>query len=688
MDRLLDRTKENESTNSRISKARSEAEGKLYAIKTQLTNSTPSTEVDDALKKVRLLLARVSRTNTFATAESTELLMKDIQSLDSETRSLRESASPNPRPSPRSSTELKSNLIFNSRSQPMKGYPLNTPAGRNSVRYTQQDHGSSVIQGRYSGIVDASILTQISERRQSEIPNQDAPNIADVLDSPQNPFLPPSDFSGTILPTGFQNARTPLLGSLTPASQNIQPPPVPATSSGSHAPPVPPVPPVPPAPPAPPVPQNLSGSHAPPIPPVSTISTNYLPSKRESMAKTIVSAESHPTSVVMPSKVGSSSSFGISKSDSYASNHSCPGTPKPVNSPSLRPRSPPPSPPIRPRSPLSLPTRQGSPPPSLPTRPGSPPPSPPHSRISRPSNCSSSVSNNIGQIKSRTESVEALSDGSDDPNGDPVEFCGSIPKSLHSCDNQQESEARQYDAQCKQSIIASCNLQANGDASPILPPASVPSVSLPPAVPSLPPSVSPVSSIPAVPVPPSIPSVPSSVPPPVPTSTSTSVPSVPAVPPSVPPSTSASVPSVPSVPASVPSVPTSTPVPASGNQGKPKSFVNVLSSSVDKNAKSNTYNHETDKKIINEEIQSADKEILLHSGETPSGPNQSSLENVTVVPEQSPIKEQPLEQPPDSKLTITTTQEDILPEAVYEEDQKQQKEKEETIRRGCGRCRR
>lgn len=238
MDRLLDRTKENESTNSRISKARSEAEGKLYAIKTQLTNSTPSTEVDDALKKVRLLLARVSRTNTFATAESTELLMKDIQSLDSETRSLRESASPNPRPSPRSSTELKSNLIFNSRSQPMKGYPLNTPAGRNSVRYTQQDHGSSVIQGRYSGIVDASILTQISERRQSEIPNQDAPNIADVLDSSQNPFLPPSDFSGTILPTGFQNARTPLLGSLTPASQNIQPPPVPATSSGSHAPPV------------------------------------------------------------------------------------------------------------------------------------------------------------------------------------------------------------------------------------------------------------------------------------------------------------------------------------------------------------------------------------------------------------------------------------------------------------------
>ena len=190
---------------------------------------------------MRLLLARVSRTNTFATAESTELLMKDIQSLDSETRSLRESASPNPRPSPRSSTELKSNLIFNSRSQPMKGYPLNTPAGRNSVRYTQQDHGSSVIQGRYSGIVDASILTQISERRQSEIPNQDAPNIADVLDSSQNPFLPPSDFSGTILPTGFQNARTPLLGSLTPASQNIQPPPVPATSSGSHAPPVPPV---------------------------------------------------------------------------------------------------------------------------------------------------------------------------------------------------------------------------------------------------------------------------------------------------------------------------------------------------------------------------------------------------------------------------------------------------------------
>ena len=677
MDRLLDRTKENESTNSRISKARSEAEGKLYAIKTQLTNSTPSTEVDDALKKVRLLLARVSRTNTFATAESTELLMKDIQSLDSETRSLRESASPNPRPSPRSSTELKSNLIFNSRSQPMKGYPLNTPAGRNSVRYTQQDHGSSVIQGRYSGIVDASILTQISERRQSEIPNQDAPNIADVLDSSQNPFLPPSDFSGTILPTGFQNARTPLLGSLTPASQNIQPPPVPATSSGSHAPPVPPVPPVPPAPPAPPappVPQNLSGSHAPPIPPVSTISTNYLPSKRESMAKTIVSAESHPTSVVMPSKVGSSSSFGISKSDSYASNHSCPGTPKPVNSPSLRPRSPPPSPPIRPRSPLSLPTRQGSPPPSLPTRPGSPPPSPPHSRISRPSNCSSSVSNNIGQIKSRTESVEALSDGSDDPNGDPVEFCGSIPKSLHSCDNQQESEARQYDAQCKQSIIASCNLQANGDASPILPPASV---SLPPAVPSLPPSVSPVSSIPAVPVPPSIPSVPSSVPS-----------SIPSVPPSVPPSTSASVPSVPAVPASVPSVPASTPVPASGNQGKPKSFVNVLSSSVDKNAKSNTYNHETDKKIINEEIQSADKEILLHSGETPSGPNQSSLENVTIVPEQSPIKEQPLEQPPDSKLTITTTQEDIPPEAVYEEDQKQQKEKEETIRRGCGRCRR
>ena len=723
VDRLLNRTKENESTNSRISKARSEAEAKLYSIKTQLTNAPPSPEVDNALKSVRLLLARVSRTNTFATTESTERLMKDIQSLDNETHSLRESASSSSRNSPRSSTEIKS-LMSTSPTQPQRDYLLNTYSGRNSARFTfsQHENGLSMKQGGYSGLVDGNGLTQMNEPRQSEIVNRDIPNIADIMNSPQHRLLSRNQISDT-LPTGYQSTYSPLVPP-TPI------PPIPPVSENL------PVPPTPPIPRTPPVSKSLSVSQTPPVPPtlpVPPIPKKPLPPKlpdqkagkenlsqstqmnpkRESVAATVVSAESRPTSVVMPSNNRSSSSpLGITKSDSGAHSHSNylsrpgspppprPGSPKPLNSPSLRPRSPPPLPPPRsgsprpPNSPLRLGSRSGSPPPNAPTK-------------------------NQGPIKRKnTDPVEAVSDGgSPEPNGDMVDFSSSIPKPLSSGDNQHENEARQYDAECKQRIIASSNLQAKGDdmspvLSPSLTPASVPASVAPPNPPApasvpvpLPAPVPPVVPIPTPLTPPAIPSVPASVPaPPAPVVLTSNPPSVPVIltPASepVPTSEPAPAPAPASEPTSAPApTPEYSPIPAPGNQGKSKSFVSVLSAPMDKNTESNTYNHEADKNVVNEEIQSADKEISLHSDETPSKLNQSSIENLNVVPEQSPVKEQtpveqspikiqPVEQSPANKQTAAITQEDTPPEVVYDEDQKLEKEKEENIRKGCGCCRR
>ena len=244
--RLLKRTENNEQTNSRISKARSRAEEVLYSLKSQLNDLNPSSETENALKQVRMLLARVSRTTTFATIESTEKLMKDIEKLEASTKSLIGERRPSiSRNTPRSSTEYKPSIIGSlSATQTTRDYELNNAEFRKSITgkvSLGSDHGAMntipLFSPQQIGVGQPNVVSSLGGITTSgysgtvEGPLKRGP---DVLRDPSTvsllppPYFPSSPTQLGTIPTSVVCSSTPMAPVSSPQSPP-QPPSLPPT---------------------------------------------------------------------------------------------------------------------------------------------------------------------------------------------------------------------------------------------------------------------------------------------------------------------------------------------------------------------------------------------------------------------------------------------------------------------------
>ena len=244
--RLLKRTENNEQTNSRISKARSRAEEVLYSLKSQLSDLNPSSEIENALKQVRMLLARVSRTTTFATIESTEKLMKDIEKLEASTKSLIGERRPSiSRNTPRSSTEYKPSITESlSATQTTRNYELNNADLRKSITgkvSLGSDHGAMntipLFSPQQIGVGQPNVVSSLGGITTSgysgtvEGPLKRGP---DVLRDPSTvsllppPYFPSSPTQLGTIPTSVVCSSTPIAPVSSPQSPP-QPPSLPPT---------------------------------------------------------------------------------------------------------------------------------------------------------------------------------------------------------------------------------------------------------------------------------------------------------------------------------------------------------------------------------------------------------------------------------------------------------------------------